>query len=135
VALAVVLAACVVAARSWKGRSVTAANTVTVNMVGTSSGYKFDPASVTIKAGDTVKWVVVSGAPHNISFDEKDLPAGAVAGLDKAMANTQAKLTGPLMTANGATYSISFAGLPTGAYKYFCLPHQSVGMLGVIIVE
>jgi plastocyanin len=133
-----VLAACVLAAREWKGRpagSVAAANTVTVNMVGTASGYKFDPASVTIKAGDTVKWVIVSGSPHNVSFDEKGIPAAAVAGLDKAMPNTQAKLTGPLMTATGATYTISFAGLPPGAYNYFCLPHQSVGMTGVITVE
>ncbi len=129
-----VLAACVLAARGWKGRAA-AANTVTVNMVGTSAGYKFDPASVTIKAGDAVKWVVVSGSPHNVSFDEKGIPAAAVAGLNTAMPNTQAKLTGPLMMANGATYTISFAGLPAGTYNYFCLPHQSVGMTGQIIVQ
>jgi plastocyanin len=39
------------------------------------------------------------------------------------------------MTKEGDTYTVSFAGLPAGTYHYFCLPHQSVGMIGTIIVE
>src|SRR5690348_12178489 len=36
-----------------------------VKMIGDASGYKFDPATLTIKQGDAVKWTVVSGPPHN----------------------------------------------------------------------
>jgi len=33
-----------------------------VKMVGDASGYKFDPANLTIKEGDAVKWTVVGGS-------------------------------------------------------------------------
>jgi plastocyanin len=36
---------------------------------------RFDPATVTVRAGDRVRFVVVSGAPHNVSFDPEKLPA------------------------------------------------------------
>src|SRR6476469_7484832 len=39
-----------------------------VKMVGDASGYKYDPANLTIKQGDAVKFTVVSGPPHNVSF-------------------------------------------------------------------
>jgi plastocyanin len=131
----------VVVGAAWQGArpgergGAAVASTVTVNMIGTSAGYKFDPASITIKAGDAVKWVVVSGAPHNVSFDENGVPAGAVAVLAKAMPNQQAKLVGPLMASVGDTYTVSFAGAPAGTYQYYCLPHQSVNMTGTITVE
>src|ERR1051325_11511055 len=41
---------------------------VEVKMIGDEKGYKFDPADVTIKAGDGVRWIMVTGAPHNVSF-------------------------------------------------------------------
>jgi plastocyanin len=135
--LAVMAMGLVAAGASWHRErgGAAAVATVTVNMIGTSSGYKFDPASVTIKAGDEVKWVVVSGAPHNVSFDENGVPAGAVPVLQKAMTRQQAKLVGPLMLNTGDAYTVSFAGAPAGTYRYYCLPHQSVNMAGTITVQ
>ncbi|HKW47882.1 MAG TPA: plastocyanin/azurin family copper-binding protein, partial [Gemmatimonadaceae bacterium] len=42
--------------------------TVEVKMLQDAQGsYRFDPADVTIKPGDGVKFIMVSGAPHNVA--------------------------------------------------------------------
>src|SRR5665213_925199 len=42
--------------------------TVEIKMIGDATGYKFDPANVTIKKGDAVKFIMTSGGPHNVAF-------------------------------------------------------------------
>src|SRR5688572_19438636 len=32
-------------------------------------GARFEPATITIRRGDSVKWVLVSGGPHDVAFD------------------------------------------------------------------
>ena len=50
--------------------SPAAAETYTVKM-GTDNGLlKFEPAELTIKPGDTVKWVNNKLSPHNVVFDK-----------------------------------------------------------------
>ena len=39
----------------------------------------FDPASVTIKAGDSVTFTNNAGFPHNVVFDEDAVPVRAAA--------------------------------------------------------
>src|SRR5215208_6757757 len=39
-----------------------------VKMIGDEKGYRFEPADLKIKAGDGVKWTVVSTPPHNVAF-------------------------------------------------------------------
>ena len=49
--------------------------------LGTDTGaLAFDPATVTIKAGDSVEWVNNAGFPHNVVFDEDAIPVGSWAG-------------------------------------------------------
>src|SRR5258706_15967345 len=48
--------------------------THTVNMVGDAKGYRFEPANVTVKQGDGIKFVVGSGGPHNVPFDPATIP-------------------------------------------------------------
>src|SRR4051812_49452866 len=43
--------------------------TVDVKMVGDDKGYRFEPADIKIKSGDAVRFTMVSGGPHNVSFD------------------------------------------------------------------
>ena len=51
-----------------------AAETYTVKM-GTDKGLlQFEPSSVTIKPGDTVKWVMNKVPPHNAVFDDTKFP-------------------------------------------------------------
>ena len=40
-----------------------------VRMVGDATGYRFEPATITAKPGDGIKFITVSGFPHNVAFD------------------------------------------------------------------
>jgi plastocyanin len=106
-----------------------------VKMLGDAQGYRFDPATITIKEGDAVKWTVVSGPPHNVAFWSDSIPSGAAAQLGANMPNTMAPLSSPLEMQPGATYTVSFAGVPKGTYKYYCTPHLALGMKGTITVQ
>ena len=46
-----------------------------VKMVGDAKGYRFEPANITVKSGDGIKFTVVSGGPHNVAFDPATTPA------------------------------------------------------------
>ena len=59
--------------------------TKTVNMVGDAKGYRFEPANITVKQGDGIKFVVVSGGPHNVAFDPATIPADVKGQLDANM--------------------------------------------------
>lgn len=106
-----------------------------VQMVLEGTAYKYIPETLTIKAGDKVVFKNVSGGPHNVQFVADSIPAGAAAVLDAAMADRMGPVAGPLLAEPNATYEVSFAGAPAGTYPYFCLPHQAMGMKGVITVE
>lgn len=97
--------------------------------------YRYDPVTLTIKVGDTVRWLNVNGFPHNVSFYQDQVPAGAVDFLRTAMPNQLSPLNGPLMTDSLATYQITFVGAPTGTYNYFCLPHEALGMKARLTVQ
>ena len=104
-------------------------------MLGDASGYRFDPASITIKRGDGVRWTVVSGPPHNVTFWPDSIPPSATSTLRGNMPQTTAPLTGPLLMNPSQTYLVSFGGLPAGTYHYYCTPHLALGMKGTIIVQ
>ena len=97
--------------------------------------YKFDPSTLTIKAGDVVTFHNKSGGPHNVSFWADSVPAGSADKLKAAMPDQMAPLEGPLLTEQDGTYKISFAGAPKGDYKFYCLPHLALGMHGKITVQ
>ena len=106
-----------------------------VNMTLEGSNYKFDPAELTIKAGDVVNFHNKSGGPHNVSFWADSIPGGAADKLKAAMPDQMAPLEGPLLTEPDAVYKVSFAGAPTGEYKFYCLPHLALGMKGKLTVQ
>lgn len=106
-----------------------------VKMIGDAQGYRFDPMTVTIKKGDAVRWTVVSGPPHNVTFWSDSIPQGASAQLQSNMSQTMAPLSSPLESTIGATYTVSFAGVPAGTYKYYCTPHLALGMKAQVTVQ
>jgi plastocyanin len=106
-----------------------------VKMYGDNSGYRFDPKALTISAGDAVRWVLVSGGPHDVTFWADSIPNGAQAQLQSDMPNTIAPLTAPMTMNVGDSYTASFIGLPKGIYHYFCTPHLAMGMVAVITVQ
>lgn len=109
--------------------------TVEVKMIGDATGYRFDPANVTIKAGDAVKFVMVSGGPHNVAF-QNVTDAAASAQLDANMPGQHmGPLSGPMVMQPNENYVVSFAKVPAGKYDYICTPHQAMNMKGTITVQ
>lgn len=105
-----------------------------VKMIGDEKGYRFEPANLTIKQGDAVKFVMVAGGPHNVAFDNVTGPAH-----DQLSANMGPNQTGdlssPMLMNPNEAYTISFAKVPPGTYNYHCTPHLAMGMKGTITVQ
>ena len=106
-----------------------------VKMVGDEKGYRYEPADITIKAGDGIKFTMVSGGPHNVAFDPAVIPADVKPQLTANMPNQQGELSSPLFMNAGESYTISFAGIKPGAYPYHCTPHLAMNMKGTITVQ
>jgi len=106
-----------------------------VKMIGDDKGYRFDPADITIKAGDGIKFIMVSGGPHNVAFDPATIPADVKSQLMANMPNQQAELSSPLFMNPNEAYTISFANIKPGSYPYHCTPHLAMGMKGTITVQ
>jgi plastocyanin len=109
--------------------------TIDVKMIGDAQGYRFDPATITAKVGDGIKFTNVTGGPHNVTFWADSIPAGVSAQLQANMPNTTSPLTGPLLINANDSYTVSFAGLKAGTYHIYCTPHLALGMKGVITVQ
>ena len=121
------------------GGAVTAApitgTTHEVKMIGDATGYKFEPANITIKAGDGIKFTVVNGGPHNVAFDPATIPTDVSAQLDANISEKMGQLSSALKTNAGESVTISFAGIKAGKYPYHCTPHLALGMKGEITVQ
>ena len=59
-----------------------------MKMIGDATGYKFVPADITVKQGDAVKFVMVSGGPHNVAF-QNVTDAAAKAQIDANMSGAK----------------------------------------------
>ena len=109
--------------------------TIDVKMIGDAQGYRFDPATITVKVGDGIKFTNVTGGPHNVTFFADSIPAGAQAQLNANMPNTTSPLTGPLLINANDSYTVSFGGVKPGTYHFYCTPHLALGMKGVLTVQ
>jgi plastocyanin len=110
--------------------------TVEIKMLQDAQGnYHFEPADVTIKPGDGVKFIMVSGGPHNVAFDPAQIPPAAKAQLSANMQQQVSELSSPMMMNPNETYTISFGNMPAGKYEFHCTPHLAMGMKGTITVQ
>lgn len=108
----------------------------TVRMLLDNEGFRFEPAYVTVSQGDGVVFRMISGVPHNVAFDERFIPQGARAQLASNLAAIGARdLAAPVVTTIDSTYVISTGGLPKGDYLFYCAPHRSLNMHGVITIR
>ena len=101
-----------------------AAQAADVKLGSDAGGLVFEPAEITISKGDSVTWINNRGFPHNVVFDEDDVPGGVNA--DKLSAED-------LLNAAGEKHSAKFD--VAGEYGYYCEPHQGAGMVGRVIVK
>jgi plastocyanin len=123
------------AAAGGGGAAITG-KTHEVQMVLNEKGeYRFVPQDITIKQGDGIKWVMVSGGPHNVAFDPAKIPDDVEKVLSANMPNQMMPLGSPMYMNPGESYTISFAGIKAGKYPYQCTPHLAMGMVGNITVQ
>ena len=92
------------------------ASTVEVKL-GTDAGMlAFEPSTVTISAGDSVKFVNNKLAPHNAVFEGHE------------------ELSHPdLAFAPGESWEKTFSS--SGSYDFYCEPHRGAGMVGKVVVK
>jgi PKD repeat protein len=90
--------------------------------------FTFEPAVLKINPGDTVRWICKSGCPHTATAystqnnKTQGIPTGA------------ASWASDLLQPDG-TFEFTFpANAPQGSYPYFCLPHEVLGQVGIIVV-
>ncbi|MBD2177356.1 plastocyanin [Pseudanabaena sp. FACHB-1998] len=96
--------------------SPAAADTVTVKMGSDGGQLVFEPKVVTIKVGDTIKWVNNKAFPHNIVFDgHEELSHKKLAQKPKVELESTFK--------------------EAGEFSYYCSPHRGAGMQGKVVVQ
>jgi len=95
--------------------SPASADTVTVKMGSDGGQLVFEPKVVTIKVGDTVKWVNNKAFPHNMFDGHEELSHKKLAQKPKAELES---------TFNEA-----------GEFAYYCSPHRGAGMAGKVVVQ
>jgi plastocyanin len=88
----------------------------------------FDPPSVTIKVGDTVRWTNPGVITHTVTFD----PSKATKAADVALPGGVAPFDSGDMEQDGEfkhTFTVK------GSYKYVCKYHEAMGMVGTVVVS
>merc|ERR1712187_857320 len=99
------------------------ANAATIKLGSDSGELVFVPNSITVKAGETITFENNRGFPHNVVFDEDEIPDGVNA---DAISHED--------YLNGAGETVTSKLTEPGEYSYYCEPHQGAGMQGKIIV-
>lgn len=101
--------------------STTSPSGAVTHIVEMTGDYEFVPSLLTIKNGDSVKWVVIKGAHTTTSGSVNEEREGVPDGLWDS----------GLMNSGSFTYTFNSAGI----FPYYCTPHAEVGMIGTITVE
>ncbi len=97
----------------------------TVRMITEGDENVFEPAFLRVQPGDTVRWVNESGVHATASYSADNQKA-------RGVPNDAATWDSGLLTEAGAVFEHTFE--TAGTYAYFCLPHESLGMVGVVVV-
>jgi len=108
----------------------------TVRMLLDNDGYRFEPSYLTVAQGDGVRFVMISGVPHNVAFDEAFIPRTSRAQLLANLSLIGGRdLASPVVVTLDSAFTLSTSGLDRGEYLFYCAPHRSLNMHGVITVR
>lgn len=89
--------------------------TVKVGAKGNMGHYAFEPPAIKVAAGTTVTWEWTGkGATHNVVAKDGSFES-------------------EYASEKGHTFEHTFS--ESGTFKYFCRPHKTMGMKGVVVVE
>lgn len=97
-------------------------------VVGMTNQMEYTPDTVRVRVGETVRWENSSAVMHTVTADPEE-----------AFKDESVKLPEGASTFNSGnmnpdqTFEHTFE--VAGTYRYFCIPHEAVGMVGTVIVE
>ncbi|KAG1661846.1 hypothetical protein FOA52_011613 [Chlamydomonas sp. UWO 241] len=97
---------------------------VLVDLGSSTGALVFEPSTILAKAGEPITFTNNAGYPHNVVFDEDEVPAGVDA---DALSHEE------LLNAPGEKFSVTLT--KPGTYGIYCEPHQGAGMVGRIVVK
>jgi plastocyanin len=100
-----------------------------VRIVQGAGHYAFDPADLSIRPGDVVRFIMGGSQPESIVFDPVEATPEA-----GAYVRAHALHRGVLMTDAGQVYDVPFPDAPAGRYPFRSLPHAEQGMRGTVTV-
>jgi len=101
----------------------------TDRVVAMDDGMTFVPANLVVKLGDSVSWRNQSGSMvHTVTADAAKVLDPANVHLPRGSAAWDSGSIAP-----GQSWSHTFA--TPGEYRYCCVPHELVGMVGTVTVE
>ncbi len=106
-----------------------------VRMVGDAAGYRYEPANITAKPGDAIKFIMVSNGPHNVAFDPATIPADQKDQLFANMGANSMDGNSPMLTAPNEEFILSLGNIKPGKYPFHCTPHLAMNMKGEITVQ
>jgi plastocyanin len=99
----------------------------------------FDPESLTIAPGDTIVWENVGAVGHSVTAYEEEIPGEAAyfasGGFESEDAARDAYSVGDPESGDvvgGESFEHTFD--VAGSYDYFCIPHETVGMVASVDV-
>jgi plastocyanin len=90
------------------------------------AGGEFVPTAVQIRSNDVVRFKTGDSRTHILEFEEATLPASA-----GQLLRTKSQLRSPPLLVDGASWIVSFEGLPAGRYTFRCIPHGVSGSITV----
>ena len=94
---------------------MTGEDSVTVVNGANEPDYAFDPAAIRVSTGTEVTWEWAADVSHSVKHDNGEAFDSGIQG--------------------GADTTFSHTFEEAGTYLYVCVPHQSVGQLGAVVVE
>ncbi|XP_008806153.1 plastocyanin [Phoenix dactylifera] len=117
-----------VAVAATAASAVLAGNALAIDVLlgGSDGSLAFVPSDFSVAPGETIVFKNNAGFPHNVVFDEDEIPSGVDA---SAISMSDEDL----LNAPGETYTVTLK--EKGTYTFYCTPHQGAGMVGKVTVN
>lgn len=110
-----------IAAACGEGVPPSVPATIEIRMITDETGNYFDPAEITARPGDVLRFTLVSGV-HNFNIPRETNPRAA-----------DLPGPGPMLQLPGQTWDWT-VDVPSGEYAFQCDPHAALGMVGTLAV-
>ncbi|XP_073286949.1 plastocyanin-like [Primulina huaijiensis] len=108
--------------------AILASNALAIQIMlgGDDGSLAFVPGNFVVASGEKITFFNNAGFPHNVLFDEDEVPSGVdVSKISMAEEN--------LLNAKGEVYEVTL--VEKGTYSFYCAPHQGAGMTGKVTVK